>query len=84
MTIPRLELAAAVLAVRMDLMLKTELQIVLKDSVFWTDSTSADSGWAKVDLQSSFRFSSWRSVGALDPSGKEHTYVCHETASIRR
>lgn len=40
MTIPRLELTAAVLAVRMDVMLRTELQVVLEESVFWTDSTS--------------------------------------------
>lgn len=39
-TIPRLELAAAVLAARMDRMLKTELQIQLDDSVYWTDSQS--------------------------------------------
>lgn len=39
-TIPRLELTAAVLAVRMDLMLKKELQIPLAESIFWTDSTS--------------------------------------------
>ena len=39
-TIPRLELTAAVLAVRIDLMLRTELRIPLQESVFWTDSTS--------------------------------------------
>ncbi len=39
-TIPRLELTAAVLAVRVDLMLKSELRLHLKESVFWTDSTS--------------------------------------------
>lgn len=39
-TIPRLELTAAVLAVRVDLMLRSELQIPLQESVFWTDSTS--------------------------------------------
>ncbi|XP_020556881.2 uncharacterized protein LOC110014410 [Oryzias latipes] len=39
-TIPRLELTAAVLAVRLDAMLKTELEISLESSVFWTDSTS--------------------------------------------
>lgn len=37
-TIPRLELAAAVLAVRMDRMQKTELHIQLDESVFWSDS----------------------------------------------
>lgn len=36
-TIPRLELAAAVLAVRMDRMLKAELDMKL-ESVFWSDS----------------------------------------------
>lgn len=36
-TIPRLELAAAVLAVRMDKMLKAELDMKL-ESVFWSDS----------------------------------------------
>ena len=39
-SIPRLELAAAVLAARMDRLLKTELQITTEDSVFWTDSMS--------------------------------------------
>ena len=39
-TIPRLELTAAVLAVRVDLMLKAELKLQLQESVFWTDSTS--------------------------------------------
>lgn len=40
MTIPRLELSAAVLAVKMDAMIKAELGMQLKESVFWTDSTS--------------------------------------------
>ncbi|KAL7840982.1 hypothetical protein SRHO_G00246730 [Serrasalmus rhombeus] len=39
-TIPRLELTAAVLAVRIDKMLRTELQLPLDNSCFWTDSTS--------------------------------------------
>ncbi|KAJ8393282.1 hypothetical protein AAFF_G00061830 [Aldrovandia affinis] len=39
-TIPRLELAAATLSVRIDRMLKTEMQIQMEDSVFWTDSQS--------------------------------------------
>ena len=39
-TIPRLELTAAVLAARVDAMLRAELQIQLDKSVFWTDSTS--------------------------------------------
>ncbi len=37
-TIPRLEFTAAVLAVRIDKMLKKELQLDLDKSVFWTDS----------------------------------------------
>ncbi len=40
MTIPRLELTAAVLAVRVDQMLKAELQLPLDLSTFWTDSMS--------------------------------------------
>lgn len=40
MTIARLELTAAVLTVRVDSMLKAELNVHLEDSVFWTDSTS--------------------------------------------
>ncbi len=40
MTIPRLKLAAAVLPAKVDRMLKEELELVLDDSVFWTDSTS--------------------------------------------
>ncbi len=39
-TIPRLELTAAVLAVKVDIMLKKEMQLPLEDSVFWTDSTT--------------------------------------------
>lgn len=39
-TIPRLELTAAVLAVRVDRMLQKELQLRLEKSVFWTDSTT--------------------------------------------
>ena len=38
MTIPRLELSAAVIAVRMDRMLSRELSLEIQDSVFWTDS----------------------------------------------
>ncbi|XP_043958763.1 uncharacterized protein LOC122823332 [Gambusia affinis] len=38
-TIPRMELTAAVLAVRMDILWRRELRLLL-DSVFWTDSTS--------------------------------------------
>ncbi len=37
-TIPMLELTAAVLTVQVDTMLKIELQINLDPSVFWTDS----------------------------------------------
>lgn len=39
-TIPHLELTAAVLAVRVDSLLKAELDVQVEDSVFWTDSTS--------------------------------------------
>ena len=39
MTIPRLELAAAALAVKMDGVLQRELDLKLEKSVFWTDST---------------------------------------------
>lgn len=39
-TIPRLELTAAVLATKVDLLLKSELDFQLEGSVFWTDSTS--------------------------------------------
>lgn len=39
-TIPRLELTAAVLAVKMDILLKKMLQLPLEDSVFWSDSTT--------------------------------------------
>ena len=39
-SIPRLELSAAVLATRLDQMLKQELEIDLESSIFWTDSTS--------------------------------------------
>ena len=39
-TIPRLELSAAVLAVKIDDMVKKELNIHLKESLLWTDSTA--------------------------------------------
>ena len=39
-TIPRLELSAAVVSVKMDALLRRELQLELKHSVFWTDSTA--------------------------------------------
>ncbi|KAI2646060.1 Transposon Tf2-9 polyprotein [Labeo rohita] len=39
-TIPRLELAAAVLAAQIDRMIKREIEIPCMESVFWTDSTS--------------------------------------------
>lgn len=39
-TIPRMELTAAMVAGRMDKMWRKELQMQLQDSIFWTDSTS--------------------------------------------
>lgn len=38
MTIPPLELTAAVLAVHVDWTVPTEMQMQLEQSVFWTDS----------------------------------------------
>ncbi|XP_015747596.1 PREDICTED: uncharacterized protein LOC107327368 [Acropora digitifera] len=38
-TIPRLELSAAVLAVRLDRMIRQEITLPIKSSTFWTDST---------------------------------------------
>ncbi|KAL0164586.1 hypothetical protein M9458_040339, partial [Cirrhinus mrigala] len=39
-TIPRMELTAAMVAVKIDRMLKEELEVPLLESVFWTDSTT--------------------------------------------
>ena len=39
-TIPRMELAAATMAARMDKTLKSELELQLEESVFWSDSTT--------------------------------------------
>ena len=39
-TIPRLELAAAVLAVRINSMLERELELTLEAPIYWTDSTT--------------------------------------------
>jgi len=39
-TLPRLELAAAVLAVKLDQFLRRELEVEVDESKFWTDSTS--------------------------------------------
>lgn len=38
LTIPKLELAGATLSVRADKMIRSELEVPLTDSVFWTDS----------------------------------------------
>ena len=38
-TIPRLELAAAVVSVRLDKIIKEHLELVVLDSTYWTDST---------------------------------------------
>ena len=38
-TIPRLELSAAVLATRLDKIIRREIDLPIRDSVFWTDST---------------------------------------------
>ena len=40
MTVSRLELSAAVLAIQLDETLKSELEIPLHQSVFWSDSTT--------------------------------------------
>ena len=39
-SIPRLELTAATVAVKLDIMLQNELSISLNESTFWTDSTA--------------------------------------------
>ncbi|XP_038060502.1 uncharacterized protein LOC119731404 [Patiria miniata] len=39
MTIPRLELMGATLSIKLDAMVRRELDVSLEDSVFWTDST---------------------------------------------
>lgn len=39
-TIPWMELTAATVTVKMDMVLRRELQLELADSVFWTDSTA--------------------------------------------
>lgn len=39
-TVPRLELTAATIAVKMDKLMKQELRMDLKESVLWTDSTT--------------------------------------------
>ena len=39
MTMPRIELSAAVLATRLDWMIKQEISISIESSNFWTDST---------------------------------------------
>ncbi|XP_072014570.1 uncharacterized protein [Amphiura filiformis] len=39
-TIPRMELTAATVAIRVDAMLRRELQIPIDESIFWTDSTT--------------------------------------------
>ncbi len=55
-TILRLELAAAVLAARIDRMLKRELELTLTDSIFWMDSTSV----RKYILNDTCRFQTYQ------------------------
>lgn len=50
-TIPRLELTAALVAARMDRLWRKELQMLLLKSVFWTDSTSVLKYIKKLDVQ---------------------------------
>ena len=38
-TIPRMELSAAVLSTRLDRMIRQEVELPIKDSFYWTDST---------------------------------------------
>lgn len=38
-TIPRMELSAAVLSTRLDRMIREEIEYTIDDSIFWTDST---------------------------------------------
>ncbi|KAK0145643.1 hypothetical protein N1851_015424 [Merluccius polli] len=45
-TIPRMELAAAVLATRVDKVLRSELQLQLQSSIFWTDRTITALDWS--------------------------------------
>ena len=54
LTIPRLELTAATIAVRVDNQLRAELTIPLNDSQYWTDSTSV-LGYIKMRRQDSRR-----------------------------
>ena len=48
LTIPQLELSAAVVAARLDKVIRTETDIDVDDSVFWTDSTwdTSQESWA--------------------------------------
>ena len=39
-TIPRMELTAATVAIKMDKLLRKELELELQESIFWTDSTA--------------------------------------------
>ena len=48
-TIPRLELPAAVLATKLDKSIKKEIDILINQSVFWTDSTCVVSYIASTD-----------------------------------
>ena len=68
-TIPRMELTAAVLAVKVNRMLETELHLPLRKAVFWTDSTSV----LKYIRNSTKRFQTFvaNRVGVI----REHTTV---------
>ena len=47
-SIPRLELSAATVAVRLDKIITRELELSVDDSVFWTDSGSSVVQWRLV------------------------------------
>lgn len=81
-TIPRLELTAFSMAVRMNEVLKAELEIPLEPSVYWTDSTSAlkylrneTSGFHTfvanrvASIHAVSDVTQWRHVGSTQPCG---------------
>ncbi|TWW61438.1 hypothetical protein D4764_04G0000850 [Takifugu flavidus] len=86
-TVPRLELTAAVVAVKVDRMLQEEMQIPLQQSIFWTDSTTVlkyiDSETARYKtfvanritlIREATKPSQWRYVRtSQNPADKEQT-----------
>ena len=73
LTIPRLELSAAVVAARLDRMLRQEIDMQVGESVFWTDSSCVLGYIGNVSRQEDSSPSQWRHVSSeQNPADDAH------------